>query len=660
MPNHGWTTPDQLAWLMGKLPKYQEISELKNYSLFWPSCFETWFKQWPERLASYPDVPLDQELTAEQSTTVNNAILARKNKIRSWFRWRTNASRTNRSVQKQNSILVGLADPKKKRALARSEIYSKNYYKERIKPALDAEIQAGNVEDTSSARLAMTRRLSKKLLSTETNDVKLAVEKLYMEQERHISQSMTEETDPEKILRNIEDLPILLERVGELIHRRTGFIVSYLCAGPNPKNNWNISATSYHIGKTSEGNDFSMIYPALDEDVLAAFIDFAELVYPPDRRKSPVNNVTGSSSSVDPSNHDYPKNDTDELSRRETDLEGREHGTCDTTRGHDDTGSLYNVNDVNGASPAVNSHDTVSAIDASIYFLMHQSLRLLVALPNLRKPAQAITTWQVAGLTSSLTPAGMSGNEDYPAQTSHCPPVITSVTDNWENVNENTLLLDWGSSGCATPCSSVTNFSLDDILTEGFNTFGFDVDFSSSFGTLPDGPVPNSDTHNLQFDIPSTSFIPDFPQIDTAIQTSQNFEDPVPHFNFTAGSFSAAMADAIPSLPCNHRSPAPPNVAECPLDVSSASKDIQEDECTDLRGKQSVSEQGMDGSCSKNTQQASGSSQVDMRRSSRVPKKSTREELMNAIGSNPSGKKRPPSSVTAGHPKSKKARMSAA
>ncbi|KAI6142309.1 hypothetical protein EDD17DRAFT_240741 [Pisolithus thermaeus] len=359
-----------------------------------------------------------------------------------------------------------------------------------------------------------------------------------------------------------------------------------------------------------------MIYPALDKDVLAAFIDFAELVYPPDRRKSPANNASGSSSSVDPSNHDYSKNDTDESSRREMDLEGRERGTCDTTRGHDDTESLYNVNDVNGASPAV------------------------VGRTSELTQARTGNHDMIAGLTSGLTPSGMSGKEDYPAQTSHCPPVITGVTDNWENVNENTLLLDWGSSGCGTPCSSVTNFSLDDILAEGFNTFGFDADFSSSFGTLPDGPVPNSDMHNIQSDIPSTSFTPDFPLIDTAIRTSQNFEDPAPHFNFTAGSFSAAMADAISSLPCNHPSPAPPNVAECPVDVTSASKDIQEDQRTDLR--------------------APGSSAVDMWRSTRVPKKSTREELMNAIGSNPSGKKRSPSSMTAGHLKSKKARMGTA
>ena len=37
--------------------------------------------------------------------------------------------------------------------------------------------------------------------------------------------------------------------------------------------------TSYHIGKTPQGNDFSAVYPAVDDSVLAAFIDFAELVY---------------------------------------------------------------------------------------------------------------------------------------------------------------------------------------------------------------------------------------------------------------------------------------------------------------------------------------------------------------------------------------------
>lgn len=78
MPNHGWTTPEQLSWLMAKLPKYQEHGPTKSYLLFWPACFEVWFKEWPERLSVYPGIPLDQPLTTEQSTEVNAAIGVRK------------------------------------------------------------------------------------------------------------------------------------------------------------------------------------------------------------------------------------------------------------------------------------------------------------------------------------------------------------------------------------------------------------------------------------------------------------------------------------------------------------------------------------------------------------------------------------------------------
>ncbi|KAI6017039.1 hypothetical protein EDC04DRAFT_2902827 [Pisolithus marmoratus] len=475
----------------------------------------------------------------------------------------------------------------------------------------------------------MTHKLLNKLFSAETEDIKLAVEKLYMEQDRHASDPTFEETDPEKILWNIEDLPIL-EHVGELIHCQTGFIISYLCAGPNPQNNWNISATSYHVGKTLQGNDFSMVYPAIDEDVLAAFIDFAELVYSPDQRKSSVDNSVGSTSSTSPCNHDYLKTDTGELSKRETDIEGGEHQMCNVIRGLGDVGSLYNFDAVSDASPAANGHDMLC------------------------KPAQAMTTWQVVGLMSGLTHASMVNNEHCTRsaehvllqQSSHCPPMVTSTADNWEN--DNMLSLDWSSSGYVTPCSSITNFSLDDILTEGFNAFRFDAGLSSTpSGTLPVGAMLNLDMHNDLFSIPSTLFLPDLPLVNTATETAWIFEEPPPQLNLIPGSFSAAMENAIPALPHNCMSPV--------LYVSSANKDMQGDqpECTNLRGKQSISEQGiLNHSGDTNTQTAEPTI-VDMWHSTCIPKKSTQEQLMNAIGSNPPHKKCSPSSVNAKHLKSK-------
>jgi len=220
MPHHGWATPVQLDWLQAKLPSYQELSAKKNYSLFWPSCFEAWFKQWPERLSKFPGIPLDQQLTVEQSMEVNGAIKACKivsgllnppptplthlsmciQQIQSWFRWRTNSSRTNRFTQKQRSILVSMAEPKNRCSLSQSEIYMKNYYTQRIKPAVDAEIKHGKIEDTSSARLSMGRKLSKKLLAEESDDVKMVVENLYNEQKLDASDPTVMETNPTKMV----------------------------------------------------------------------------------------------------------------------------------------------------------------------------------------------------------------------------------------------------------------------------------------------------------------------------------------------------------------------------------------------------------------------------------------------------------------------------
>ncbi|KAI6034788.1 hypothetical protein EDC04DRAFT_2897788 [Pisolithus marmoratus] len=463
----------------------------------------------------------------------------------------------------------------------------------------------------------MTCKLSNKLFSAETEDIKLAVEKLYTEQDRHASDPMIEETNPVKILQNIEDLPILLEHVGQLIHCQTGFIISYLCAGPNPQNNWSISATSYHVGKMLQENDFSMVYPAIDKDVLATFIDFAEL------RMSAVDNSVGSTSSAGPCNRDYLKNDTDE------------------------SRSFYNFDDVNDASPVANSHDT--------------PLRLLVVHPKLCNPAQAVTSWQAVGLTSGLTHASMVDNEHCTRSTehvllelsNHCPPMVTSTADNWED--ENTLLLEWSSLGYVTPCSSIMNFCLDDILTEGFNAFRFDAGLSSAPSrTLPVGAMLNPDTHNDLFGVPSMSFPPNLPLVNTAAtETAQFFKDPLLQLNLIPGSFSAAMANAILVLPCNHVSPV--------LDTSSTNKDTQGDqlECTNLRGKQSMSKQSiLNHSGNTNMQQTAEPTVVDMWHSTHVPKKSTQEQLMNTIGSNPPCKKHSPSSVNVEHLKSKKACMS--
>ena len=99
---------------------------------------------------------------------------------------------------------MGLAEPKS-RCLTQPEIYTKNYYEERIKPALNKEIKAGTIEDSSKSRLSRTRQLSKLLLAAETDDVKKEIENQYKAQKKDSPNASSVETDPEKILRFVPD-----------------------------------------------------------------------------------------------------------------------------------------------------------------------------------------------------------------------------------------------------------------------------------------------------------------------------------------------------------------------------------------------------------------------------------------------------------------------
>ncbi|KIJ10011.1 hypothetical protein PAXINDRAFT_16916 [Paxillus involutus ATCC 200175] len=247
MPNPGWTSEEQCEFLSQQLGVYQKYSEKKVYGQFLPKLFEDWFQKWPERLTVFPNIPINQLLMAEQQQSISTSVKNQKD----------------------------------------SELYLSKVAGDRINDLVEAEVAASNVNKTLGALLATKRKLAKDLWENESEEVREEVDRLYKEQIQQKKATgdpaMKRETNPERIL-NINDLPVLLDRVVELIHLRTGFVVSFICASPHPRNNWEISATTYHSGKTPNDNDFSVVYPAFDDEVLSA--------YPPDKRKVPVSEVT--------------------------------------------------------------------------------------------------------------------------------------------------------------------------------------------------------------------------------------------------------------------------------------------------------------------------------------------------------------------------------
>lgn len=86
----------------------------------------------------------------------------------------------------------------------------------------------------------------------------------------------------------------------QLVKRKTGFIVSFMFAGPDPRNDWDMIsllwATIYvwnilfwdshwvmfsrcHPSETPQGKTFTQLYQAADKDFLDAFQQYAEIIF---------------------------------------------------------------------------------------------------------------------------------------------------------------------------------------------------------------------------------------------------------------------------------------------------------------------------------------------------------------------------------------------
>ncbi|KAG1726702.1 uncharacterized protein EDB91DRAFT_1254203 [Suillus paluster] len=292
MPAAQWTTKEQYKWLHEQLPEYIALhGEDKDYAHFWAKTHLYWFKSWPEQAALFPDIPIEIPLTEEQQAEELAAEKTRKVRLQTWFRWRTNVSKKNRGLKKEISVFESALLPKS-RAKSVEEIYMDMVYDERIKPLVAAEQEAGNVA-TAGRRMALGRKFCKELLEDESDEVKKEVREKYNKQKK-VKKDMlhdkaddddnNDETDADAIVKGIDDLPIICQRFARLIKKKTRFIVSFMCAGPDPRQNWNIVTLSCHPSETPAGNDFSQLCPDKDNTFLAAYQEYAELIFPPNKR----------------------------------------------------------------------------------------------------------------------------------------------------------------------------------------------------------------------------------------------------------------------------------------------------------------------------------------------------------------------------------------
>ncbi|KAG1731318.1 uncharacterized protein EDB91DRAFT_1252179 [Suillus paluster] len=230
MPAARWTSNVQTEWLQERLPQYlTEHLKEKDYSRFWLTLIRDWFKQFPEEAVVFPDIPADA-LSPEQCIEVGEAENRRKIQLQTWFHWHVNMSKKNHSLKKESTV-----------------------FDDRIRPLVKAEEEAGKV--LLGRRIALGHKFSKELLDDEDEEVKVQIRDMYEKQqkthERSGKKNILDEDaedcvfDAEEIAhKGIDDLPIICQRFVQLVKKKTGFLMSFMFAGPDPGNNWDMTSLS--------------------------------------------------------------------------------------------------------------------------------------------------------------------------------------------------------------------------------------------------------------------------------------------------------------------------------------------------------------------------------------------------------------------------------
>jgi hypothetical protein len=205
MAPHFWATEEQLTFLRSQLHEFLEKQKAKKLALFWPSLHRDWFSRWP---ASDPDIPLPvdkEQLDAYQQA--EGEIISRQKKVRrtchpsifviklyqrlkDWFNNNNIKKKLRNTRPSCKPFQIQMKQHRRPQCL---EIYSRQYYDERVRHKVQAEIKDKGL--TRKEVLSTIKRLTAEAFEAEPAELK---EKIYAEAEAFKGVKKTDELESEK------------------------------------------------------------------------------------------------------------------------------------------------------------------------------------------------------------------------------------------------------------------------------------------------------------------------------------------------------------------------------------------------------------------------------------------------------------------------------
>ncbi|TFY53688.1 hypothetical protein EVJ58_g9312 [Rhodofomes roseus] len=263
MPARRWTTDAELEYLQTKLDSFRLHQLAHTLHRFWPDIYREWFLKFPERPRVLPDV--DGELSEAEDKQLQEAIVNRKRKVYNWFN-NQNCQQTRKA--KATHVNLNLLKPKNRRNLKETEVYSRKYYEERIKPQVQEELSGRVV--TNKERLEIIKRVTKELYDREDEDIKKEIRdevdvlraargsagKRGTSEGTEGSDAPAEATDEHAVLAVVcqavlDDMPAIFRQLFLELHRQTGWYFMVMAAGEAPGSDGEIASMCFH----QEGDD---------------------------------------------------------------------------------------------------------------------------------------------------------------------------------------------------------------------------------------------------------------------------------------------------------------------------------------------------------------------------------------------------------------------
>ncbi|KAF4573631.1 hypothetical protein EYR36_008149 [Pleurotus pulmonarius] len=267
------SSPEQLEYLRGLLDQFLEAQKHGRLDRFWPELFRGWFSQWHEE----EDTSIVDE--GERKSDLGVRLGKRQEYLKRWFQNKTAAK--TRAPPKELPIPPEEA-LKTVRRPQLLQLYTKKYYKTRIRSKIYDELPAGT-KLSSGAFLALLQKMTPEIFELEDKEIKKEIEDRYEALKKHVEGPGQEQPPVQTIAARyaaaIEDIPRHFQAFSQELNRRTGWSFTLLAGGPDPINGGRVNSIGVHFGLDNEGQHFGKATPAFGDTVLTPYATFLNTLY---------------------------------------------------------------------------------------------------------------------------------------------------------------------------------------------------------------------------------------------------------------------------------------------------------------------------------------------------------------------------------------------